>query len=82
MVSWCVIRGRRSVCAVKCGMCKEVAVEEEIVPLLKAVVPRRPACGERDRIPFPSLRLFSATTLMDFSYTFHNFTVLSTNEEK
>jgi len=57
-------------------------VEPEMVPLLKAVVPRRPACGERDRIPFPSLRLFSATTLMDFSYTFHNFTVLSINKKK
>lgn len=76
MVSWCVIRGRRSVAGVKCGRWRDVGVEE-MVPLLKAVEPRRPTCGERARIPFPSLRLFSATTLMDFSYTFHNFTVLS-----
>jgi hypothetical protein len=58
-------------------------VEAERVPLLKGVVAvRRPEGGERERIPFPSLRLFSATTLMDFSYTFHNFIVLSTNRCK
>ena len=27
--------------------------------------------------PRPSFKLFSATTLMDFSYTFHNLMVLS-----
>ena len=58
-------------------------VEAERVPLLKGVVAvRRPAGGDRERIPFPSLRLFSATTLMDFSYTFHNFIVLSANKCK
>lgn len=55
---------------------------DEVMPLLKEDKEASEVGRFRPRIPFPSFRLFSATSLMDFSYTFHSLIVLSTVNQK